>query len=64
MRSSGFWQLGIASFSKEIILKKALDYEQVAKMALKNMKFFKRQRTCFEKEEKQKMSKRGKGLML
>lgn len=52
MRSSGFWQLGLALFSKEIILKKALQYEKFAKEALKDMKFFKRQMTCYEKEAK------------
>jgi hypothetical protein len=50
--SSRFWQLGLALFSKHIILKKALEYEQIAQDALKNMKFFKRQKTSFEKEEK------------
>ena len=52
IRSYGFWQLGLALFFKKIILKKTLEYEQLAKEALKDMKFFKRKRTCFEKEEK------------
>ena len=36
------WQLGLALFFKEIMLKKVLEYEQLAKEVLKNMNFFKR----------------------
>jgi hypothetical protein len=60
--SSGFWQLGVALFSKEIILKRALEYEQLAKEALKDMNFLKGKELVLRGPKKN--VKKSKGLML